>query len=75
MITVGAYVMFQFPSNGKAYPKIPESGDLELITRVFVFQFPSNGKAYPKREKPVEVEDVRKKFQFPSNGKAYPKFM
>ena len=37
---------FQFPSNGKAYPKlicIRESKGTRLM-----FQFPSNGKAYPK---------------------------
>ena len=36
---------FQFPSNGKAYPKLTN-----ITTKVFLnqFQFPSNGKAYPK---------------------------
>ena len=37
---------FQFPSNGKAYPK--ESDDPEHRRGVWRFQFPSNGKAYPK---------------------------
>ena len=39
-------VTFQFPSNGKAYPKgqvLNQSCHIELE-----FQFPSNGKAYPK---------------------------
>ena len=35
---------FQFPSNGKAYPK----SDLAERSDVLKFQFPSNGKAYPK---------------------------
>ena len=38
--------MFQFPSNGKAYPKKPSAPALQLH---ILFQFPSNGKAYPKR--------------------------
>ena len=36
---------FQFPSNGKAYPKTTEATETDLNT---MFQFPSNGKAYPK---------------------------
>ncbi len=32
---------FQFPTDGKAYPKQVKSQD-------FVFQFPTDGKAYPK---------------------------
>ena len=64
--------MFQFPSNGKAYPKIDlsimEVGDVE-------FQFPSNGKAYPKLKALMtsSCPSLTKEFQFPSNGKAYPK--
>ena len=38
-------VMFQFPSNGKAYPKLTL---IALFVMVMEFQFPSNGKAYPK---------------------------
>ena len=39
---------FQFPSNGKAYPKLTvEVGS--IVNDGDVFQFPSNGKAYPKR--------------------------
>ena len=36
---------FQFPSNGKAYPKFLA---LTLALILVGFQFPSNGKAYPK---------------------------
>ena len=38
--------MFQFPSNGKAYPK----DDVKINPHYswYRFQFPSNGKAYPK---------------------------
>ena len=63
-------ILFQFPSNGKAYPKFillvcPFNCGLR-------FQFPSNGKAYPKNYRfGAKTETV--KFQFPSNGKAYPK--
>ena len=37
--------MFQFPSNGKAYPKYHTQSKREWAIK---FQFPSNGKAYPK---------------------------
>ena len=41
---------FQFPSNGKAYPKIMN----QTMDKVRdVFQFPSNGKAYPKIKKNI----------------------
>ena len=36
---------FQFPSNGKAYPKIGVGAGMPPPN---LFQFPSNGKAYPK---------------------------
>ena len=39
---------FQFPSNGKAYPKLTHPEQLRLA---YPFQFPSNGKAYPKGER------------------------
>ena len=41
------YSLFQFPSNGKVYPKCtsPSRGVIGLC---HVFQFPSNGKVYPK---------------------------
>ena len=38
-------VGFQFPSNGKAYPKICRNMSSNPVEQ---FQFPSNGKAYPK---------------------------
>ena len=37
---------FQFPSNGKAYPKVTSPEEMELAK--MKFPFPSNGKAYPK---------------------------
>ena len=40
---------FQFPSNGKAYPKPKGPGIASTAsTKSPKFQFPSNGKAYPK---------------------------
>ena len=42
--------MFQFPSNGKAYPKIIATVDAK-VPQYMEFQFPSNGKAYPKRDR------------------------
>ena len=41
-------IEFQFPSNGKAYPKEFIQLRKEPIESP-KFQFPSNGKAYPKR--------------------------
>ena len=38
-------IKFQFPPNGKAYPK---TNDDEPIDTDVEFQFPTNGKAYPK---------------------------
>ena len=38
--------LFQFPSNGKAYPK---SKLCKVCFIRMLFQFPSNGKAYPKQ--------------------------
>ena len=64
-------MMFQFPSNGKAYPKLLIKGSSNSF-RQLTFQFPSNGKAYPKCFN-QEVGQAQAKFQFPSNGKAYPK--
>ena len=40
---------FQFPSNGKAYPKPAQV--LAFLADNEMFQFPSNGKAYPKKKK------------------------
>ncbi len=65
------WVKFQFPTNGKAYPK-PEIGN--GFIRAYGFQFPTNGKAYPKGVKFLPyVEAKTLMFQFPTNGKAYPK--
>ena len=67
---LGQGTMFQFPSNGKAYPK-------RVITMGmpawYQFQFPSNGKAYPKLYSALSWFVLVSLFQFPSNGKAYPK--
>ena len=63
-------IRFQFPSNGKAYPKPTE---LTAEGVEIVFQFPSNGKAYPKDFLAGEGYIAPDLFQFPSNGKAYPK--
>ena len=44
--------MFQFPSNGKVYPKMC----VQYFTLdEFKFQFPSNGKVYPKLDTAIEV--------------------
>ena len=49
-VSIGPYyVTFQFPSNGKAYPKQTDE-DGHCATQL-MFQFPSNGKAYPKKKK------------------------
>ena len=64
-------VLFQFPPNGKAYPKSIGRDCHRQTSRQF--QFPPNGKAYPK-PKGTRLTDFRDyKFQFPPNGKAYPK--
>ena len=62
---------FQFPSNGKAYPKPKGDSSRNQVKRK-KFQFPSNGKAYPKLYQ-YGVSAIQSLFQFPSNGKAYPK--
>ena len=43
--------MFQFPSNGKVYPKIRRVVAAGIGRTEF--QFPSNGKVYPKRQNPI----------------------
>ena len=58
---------FQFPSNGKAYPKsiLKVLSDEELV-----FQFPSNGKAYPKYHKVFQfMRKPRKCFNSLQTGK------
>ena len=63
-------LMFQFPSNGKVYPKEEQ---LFLSAVISLFQFPSNGKVYPKGTYPNSIFVADHSFQFPSNGKVYPK--
>ena len=46
LISLAGY-KFQFPSNGKAYPKAVYPRKWDKLPDL-VFQFPSNGKAYPK---------------------------
>ena len=41
--------LFQFPSNGKAYPKTQIPAEEVTGVQINAFQFPSNGKAYPKQ--------------------------
>ena len=50
--------VFQFPSNGKAYPKWRHGIEDDYSSQP-MFQFPSNGKAYPKQNilnNPVNVK-------------------
>ena len=61
---------FQFPSNGKVYPKIQR-----LITKGVAqnsFNSLQTGKYIQSITKPEEVV-IEAEFQFPSNGKVYPK--
>ena len=63
--------LFQFPSNGKAYPKAGWNMNVKLQTQTVSIPF--------KRESLSKVVNVVVPlkpflFQFPSNGKAYPKF-
>ena len=51
---VSAIEKFQFPSNGKAYPK-DECSNQRTETGDDAFQFPSNGKAYPKNLKDLRT--------------------
>ena len=62
---------FQFPPNGKAYPK--HTSCIGTGSWMGLFQFPPNGKAYPKRRNMAFYETHGTRFQFPPNGKAYPK--
>ena len=67
--------MFQFPSNGKAYPKVDaveKCGDMG-----------GDGVSIPFKRESLSKGGLRsdaihryfqRKFQFPSNGKAYPKW-
>ena len=51
-------IPFQFPSNGKAYPKTKNTQ--RLLTGWRQFQFPSNGKAYPKFQRSVKTSCLGK---------------
>ena len=57
----GVHGRFQFPSNGKVYPKERRSW---FHTDKWEFQFPSNGKVYPKRLKRF-LQTASTEFQFP----------
>ena len=63
-------IKFQFPSNGKAYPKEQKKEALEWIrVRVSIpFKRESLSKAAT-----FTLLQITTEFQFPSNGKAYPK--
>ena len=61
---------FQFPSNGKAYPKKP------MTPKCFSnigFNSLQTGKHIQREERKFQPGNTGKVFQFPSNGKAYPK--
>ena len=63
---------FQFPSNGKAYPKSEPQRMKTFLTNVSIpFKRESLSKV---RAAGVSQKDVDTMFQFPSNGKAYPKY-
>ena len=61
---------FQFPSNGKAYPKSILAGGMTNLTRVSIpFKRESISKGLVSGKYTITYNE----FQFPSNGKAYPK--
>ena len=72
-VTSDQYTEFQFPSNGKADPKMWLVGITLNGGHPVKFQFPSNGKADPKVFQSLPDYIEWKAFQFPSNGKADPK--
>ena len=64
-------VKFQFPSNGKAYPKyqiqsIPHPSNV-------CFNSLQTGKRIQSEIPYASAGNILREFQFPSNGKAYPK--
>ena len=62
---------FQFPSNGKAYPK---RGTAMVATSPVVVSIPFKRESISKEDDDSVVEEhIINEFQFPSNGKAYPK--
>ena len=60
---------FQFPSNGKAYPKRLPTQDFYMYHSVSI---PFKRESVSKAQNNQIVQDAAA-FQFPSNGKAYPK--
>ena len=65
--------MFQFPSNGKAYPKVAVM-PTEIGFRGGVsIPFKRESVSKDLKEYKVDIVKLFLKFQFPSNGKAYPK--
>ena len=66
-IVASCHVVFQFPSNGKAYPKKGEIINHHQVEKVF--QFPSNGKAYPKQTLRDQVIDTYHCFNSLQTGK------
>ena len=63
---------FQFPSNGKAYPKFIFSKGFSCIYSL-CFNSLQTGKRIQSDLKALREELSWAGFQFPSNGKAYPK--
>ena len=63
----GLAKMFQFPSNGKAYPKLIRNS--KFSQKIFSFQFPSNGKAYPKLIVGVQISRLQVGFNSLQTGK------
>ena len=62
---------FQFPSNGKVYPK-PQAWRKPGLSTTMSFNSLQTGQVYPKDNTAPEVP-TGCVFQFPSNGKVYPK--
>ena len=63
--------MFQFPTNGKAYPKEAVIlGKLGVVENVSI---PYEREGISKVNSGVFMYKHMEEFQFPTNGKAYPK--
>ena len=58
--------VFQFPTNGKAYPKVKVGDSNEIVLTFSEFQFPTNGKAYPKVIREGERQSEAFEFSFNS---------
>ena len=63
---------FQFPSNGKAYPKCLNT-DLSIESASPGFNSLQTGKRIQSLYRMHDTRPWDQEFQFPSNGKAYPK--